>query len=138
MASKIGKKRLRQAMQENGGIVARIAEQFGVTRQTIYNWIDEYDLRAELAEARDHIFEVAEGNIFGAVHAGDLDMSKFLLTHMPHQRRWSSRHELTGRDGAALLSAETRKLLEELGIDMTDVAREFEELVRAAAGVERG
>lgn len=136
--ARITKGRLLQAMRDNGGTVARIAEQFGCTRQTIYNNIRRFELERELEDTREAIFEIAEGNIFNAVRGGSLEMSRFVVTHMPHQRRWSSRHELTGRDGMALFSEETRKLLDEMGITMTDVAREFETLVRAAAGVEQG
>jgi len=127
---RVTKGRVRSAIQDNGGVVAAIARQFDVTRQTVYNWLDKYDLHSEIEHARADIHDVAEANIFNAVMKGDLDMSKFVLTHMPsrQKKKWSSRHEV---ETGVKLSPEALKLLDEMGIEADTVASEFEALIQS-------
>lgn len=127
-SSKILKGALRTAIKDTGGNVSEMADRFGVSRQTIYNRLDHYELRGELHEWRRLMFEMAEGNVFDAVAAGDTDLSKFVLTHFPGGNRWSSRHEV--EVGAVKLSPQVLKLLDEMGIGADDVAVEFEALIQ--------
>lgn len=127
---------VKRALMEAGGVVQTVAEAFGVTRQTVYNWINEWQLHDVLDRTREAMFTMAEDNIRAAVEAGNLDMSKFVLTHMPvvSSRRWSNRTELTGADGAPLgLSEDVIKLLAERNLNPSDVVREFEQMIRETA-----
>lgn len=132
--ARVSRKSVRAALKAHGGIVAQVADSFNVSRQTVYNWIKEYGLRDEMEFARDTMFDIAERNVYIAVQMGDLDMSKFVLTHMPNASRWSNRQELTGANGAPLgLSPEVIQLMQMLGMEPSDVVRQFEEMVRAEA-----
>lgn len=50
-----------------------------------------------------------------------------------HPDEWSERFEHTGKDGADLFDAELRATLKALGIDESDVVRDFRELMLAEA-----
>jgi hypothetical protein len=139
--SKIGKLELKRAIREEAGNITRIAERFRrddgspdgkpYSRQAIYDRIRECDLWGEVERWRKNLFTMAEGNIFEAVSEGDLDLSKFVLTHFPGGERWSSRQDVnvTG----LRLSEEGMRLLEELGIDVDVASEEFEALLRQIA-----
>ncbi len=131
-AKKVGKTDLRHALDAYGGIIAQVATHFSVERQTVYNWLDDYDLRDYVNVARRGMFEVAADNVYEAVMRGDLDISKFVLTHMPGgTARWSSKTEITGKDGEPLMiSPDVRDALREMGIELSEAVREFEEMVR--------
>jgi transposase-like protein len=127
---------VRRALIEHGGVVQQVAEAFNVSRQTVYTWINLWGLHNVLDETRQSMFTMAEDNILNAVVAGDLDMSKFVLTHMPvkSSRRWSNRTEVTGADGAPLmLSDDVLKILAAQNLNPSDVVREFERMIREQA-----
>lgn len=46
---------LKTAIHNHAGIVKRVAEEYGVTRATIYDWLDKADLRGELELAREDV-----------------------------------------------------------------------------------
>lgn len=135
MASRRDHKTIRLKLVEFGGNVSAVAEHFNVARQTVYNWIERYNLRDVVEDTRDKMFDTAERNISLAVEAGSLDASKFVLTHMPVQkeRRWSSRQELTGEGGAPLnLSPDVIALLEARGMSLEEIKAEIEAEIRDA------
>lgn len=132
--TKRDQKSIRLAFEAHGGNISAVAEQFGVVRQTVYNWIEKYGLRDLVEFQRDKMFDLAERNINLELIKGSFEASKFVLTHFPTERRWSSRSEFTGKDGEALfLSAEVREAMQKLGLAESDVVREFEALVLAEA-----
>ena len=129
---KVGKTDLRRALDAHGGVIQQVADAYKVTRQTVYNWIDRYDLRGYVTAARKGMFEVAADNVYEAVMRGDLDSSKFVLTHMPGgSQRWSSKTEITGKDGEPLvLSADVLAALRAMGIEPSEAVQEFERMIR--------
>lgn len=129
--SKILKSDLRRAIRAEGGNIKRVAEMFDVTRQTIYNKVDRYDLRGEVETYRAMVFRMAEDNLFGAVEEGDTDISKFVVTHFPGGQRWSSKQEI--RLGAIQLDDEVLALAEKMGIEVETIAEQFERLIREEA-----
>ncbi len=131
MARRVSEKRLRESLVAHGGNVVLVAAAYGVARQTIYNWVQEYGLRDEVDLARETMFMTAERNINLAVQAGNLDASKFVLTHMPVEGRWSSRSELTGKDGGALFAPDVMAILEGMGYTPDEIRARFEAQVRA-------
>lgn len=138
--ARVTKTDLRRALQHHGGVIAKVAEAYAVTRQTVYNWIDRYELRDLVESSRTMMFDLAADNVYQAVEKGDFEASKFVLTHMPTAGRWSNRTEVTGKDGAPLgMSADVLELMRQMGLEPSDVVRQFEEMVRnqAAAVGER-
>ena len=105
--TRVGKRRLREAIESSGGIISTVAEMFGVTRQTIYNWLEKYpELKDDLDYSRENMIDIAEKNIFNAVVEGDLDQSRFVLTHIGRHRGWSRQMELAGVKGGAPIRIE--------------------------------
>jgi hypothetical protein len=136
---KVSRRTLRLALEEHGGVIANVAVAFSVSRQTVYNWVERYQLQDIVATSRNMMFDLATDNVYQAVQDGNLDMSKFVLTHMPppvgHQR-WSNRTEITGADGVPLgLSPDVLKLMERMGVEPSDVVKEFEDMIRQQAEV---
>lgn len=140
-AARVGKREVRKALELHGGVVMHVAASFNVSRQTVYNWIAKYQLHDLVRQTRYVMHDIAEDNIYRAAIAGNLDVSMFILRYMPpgaHQERWTSRSELTGKDGAPLgLSADVVRLLEAMGIPLDDVARQFEQMIREEAAAQQ-
>lgn len=133
MASRRDQKSIRIAFERYGGNVTAVAEHFGVARQTVYNWMDKYGLRELVLFERDKMFDLAERNVYIELQKGSFEASKFVLTHMPVEGRWSSRNELTGKDGKDLFDDELRAAMQALGIDESAVVAEFRALMLAEA-----
>lgn len=126
--SKISKTDLRRAIEADGGIISKMAARFGVTRQTIYNRLDETGLRPLVAQARESIFDMAVDNAIAWLDAGDPVMTRFVLTHYPGGERWSSKQELNVT--AVNLSPDTVKLLRDLGVEADEVSAQFEMMIQ--------
>lgn len=135
MAS-VTKTELRMALQTHGGVIAKVAEAYQVTRQTVYNWIDKYHLRDMVESSRVLMFDMAADNVFVAVEKGDFEASKFVLTHMPTPRRWSNRQELTGANGMPLggLPQDVLDYMGKMNITPDVFMAQFVEMMRAEMG----
>lgn len=129
--SKILKSDLKRAIRLDGGIVARMAARFSVSRQTIYNRLEETGLKGEVEAARSQIYDMAVDNVVAWLDAGDPVMTRWALERYPGGPRWSAKTEVTV--GAVPLSDEAMGILKALGLDVEDVAAEFEALIRAQA-----
>lgn len=133
--SKILKTDLKRAIEADGGNVSRMAARFGVTRQTIYNRLDQTGLRGEINKARANIYDMAVDNVVAWLDAGDPVMTRWALERYPgggpEQPRWSNKTDIVM--GRVPLSDETLRLLERMGIDVDDVAAEFERMIQAMA-----
>lgn len=125
---------IRKAMVELKGNVSAVAEHFAVTRQTVYNWIERYGLRDVVEFERSRLFELAERNVYFEVERGSFEASKFVLTHMPNAgERWSSRSEVTGKDGEPLFAPDVMDILAKMGYTEAEIRVRFEAQVRAMA-----
>lgn len=117
--------RLKVLIEKHGGVIADIARARRVTRQTVYNWLDLYDMRGEIKTARQQIREVAGDVIYDRMFSQDEDAAfeaaKFVMLHVAN-------------DGELLvLSPEVVKILAERGISLDQAARVLEQLVLAEA-----
>lgn len=113
---------LRKAIGEHGGIVSEIARHYGVTRQTLYNWVAKYGLRERINEARVGMRAVAADVIYQRLMDGDPDAAfeaaKFVMTHMKD-------------DGEMLaLPPELIEMMSRMGISAAMVIRELSELMK--------
>lgn len=122
-----GKVNLRKKIAEHGGVVSDIADHFRVTRQTIYNWLDHYELRENLTAARQSMRAVAADVIYARLMAEDngqsFEAAKFVMLHLK-------------ADGELLaLSPEVLLMLRQMGMDTSAVVAAFEQMVRQAAAV---
>jgi transposase-like protein len=120
-----GKTSLRAAIKEHGGLVADIARHYRVTRQTVYNWLDHYNMRDELVKSRHSMRDIAKDIVYQRLFDDDKDIqweaSRFVLTRLQD-------------DGELLaLSPITLALLSKMGIPLPDVVAEFEAMIQAEA-----
>ena len=59
------KKKLIEVIRMSSGIIYPIAQAYGVTRQTVYNWIkSDEDLNDALQESRDNVVDTVESKYF--------------------------------------------------------------------------
>ena len=112
------KRALRKAIVETGGIVTDIAKRYDVSRPTIYTWLREKDLMSELQPARVNMVQVAEANIYDALTAGDLDISKFVVERKGKQFGWTKQVDV-GR--AVELPPDVVELMDRMGIDLNSL-----------------
>lgn len=127
-----GKRKMRELIEKSGGVVsdmARLASEEGVSRQTIYNWLDHYQMRDQVTAARQNMRAVAQDVIYGRLMSNEdaqaFEAAKFVMLHL--------------RDDGELLtlSPETLLLLRQMGMDASAVVTAFEAMVRQAAEVRR-
>lgn len=132
----VTKTELRLALQHHGGVIAKVAEGYQVTRQTVYNWIDKYHLRELVESSRVMMFDLAADNVYQAVEKGDFEASKFVLTHMPTPKRWSNRQELTGANGMPLggLPQDVMEYMQKMNVSPDAFMAQFVEMMRAEMG----
>lgn len=121
---KPGKTSLRKAIREAGGNVSDVAAFFGVTRQTVYRWLDFYQMRGDISSARGSMREIAKDVIYARLMSVDedraYDAAKFVTLHLAD-------------DGNLLeISPETMLLLRKLGIKPDDVVRHLADIAQSA------
>ena len=121
-----GRKFIKDLIKDHGGVISEMARNCkqgiigkkGVSRQTIYNWIEHYDLRDECEKARVSMRMVSRDVIYQRLLTGDDDAAfeaaKFVTLHL--------------NDSGELLyvSPETLRMLRELGVPLSSIADEIE------------
>lgn len=122
---KPGKASLRKAIKETGGVISDLAAHYSCSRQTIYNWLEHYELRGEIEKSRHSLRAVATDVIYQRLLSNNEDKSweaaKFVTLHL--------------QDSGDLLalSPETMSALSRMGIRTSDVVAEFEAMVQQHA-----
>jgi len=116
-----GKRELRLAIKEHGGVIADIAKYFTVSRQTVYRWLDDKDLRSEIPKSRARLSDVSTDVIYQRLFNEDEDKAfeaaKFVKLHM-------------NDDGHVLmLPPRLWALLLRMGISGDQLVAELEELL---------
>lgn len=90
------------ALEKAGGNQTAAAESLGVSRMTVWRAIKKWPGLQEVIEAAEaELIDVAEGNVAKLVRDGDQRASEFLLRYRAKER-WSTRHEMTGAEGAPI------------------------------------
>lgn len=132
------------AIKESRGVKAGVASALGCSRQTVDNALERWpDLAEMLESARGGLVASAVGALARDVENVESDGHQraymFVLKTLGKDDGFTERTEHTGANGAGLLdlSPEVVKLVQSMGLDMSEVVRQFEGMVRAVA-VERG
>lgn len=133
------------AIAESKGILQKVADAVGCTRQTVYNALEEWtDLKTLLDDARTSLVDQAESTIVAMMNQRDdlkvtLNAATYITSRLGKKRGWTESTELTGPGGVGLfdVSPETLELAKKLGIEPSKVVQQFEQMVRLAA-VQRG
>lgn len=138
--AQFSKEAFEQAIRDSFGVKATVAAMVGCSRQTVDNALERWpELREQLDSARSRLIAVATGALANDVSDPRSDGHQraymFVLKTLGKDEGFAERQEVTGADGAALfdLSPEVRKLVEDMGLDVSEVARQFEHMVRTAA-----
>jgi len=130
------KERFETAIVGSMGIKTGIAQRVGCTRQTVENALERWpDLKLMIDDERSSIIDLAETKLMQQVTGGELRAILFTLETLGKDRGWTKRTEVTGADGERLLdlSPDVVRLVETMGLDMSEVVRQFETMVKAAA-----
>lgn len=135
-----GIKEFKNAIVGCGGNKTEIARRLNCSRQTVMNYFEKYpELKQSFEHEDDVMLEIAESNALRLLNEGDAKMTMFVLETKGKNRGWSKRTEITGADGGALaLSQETLLLLAKNGVEISDVVKQFEEMIKSQAQVLNG
>lgn len=132
------------AIRDSHGVKAAVAAAVGCSRQTVDNALERWpDLHEALDAARSGLVAAAVSalatDIKDAKSDGHQRAYMFALRTLGKDEGFTERTEVTGADGVGLfdLSDETVRLIERMGLDTSQVAKQFEQMVKAAA-VARG
>lgn len=128
------------AIRDSHGVKAAVAAAMGCSRQTVDNALERWpELREQLDAARSGLVAAATSALAADVENkgsdGHVRAYMFVLRTLGKDEGFVERSEVTGADGAGLfdLSPEVMKLVQEMGLDVSEVARQFESMVKAAA-----
>ena len=129
-----------KAIKDSYGVKAAVASAVGCSRQTVDNALERWpELRELLDAARSGLVAKASSALAADVENKASDGHQraymFVLKTMGRDEGFIERSEVTGADGAALfdLSPEVAQIIKDMGLDMSEVARQFENMVRAEA-----
>jgi Fe-S cluster assembly scaffold protein SufB len=80
-----------EAIKDSGGIVSVVAQRLGCGRATVYRYRARYVSVRETLEAERAVFlDLAEGALFKAVEAGNLDAIIFALKTLGKERGYTT------------------------------------------------
>lgn len=142
--AQFSKEAFEAAIKKSHGVKAAVAAAVGCSRATVDNALNRWpELAEQLEAARAGLVSMAVSALAVDVQTpaseGHQRAYMFVLKTMGKDEGFTERSEVTGADGAPLLdlSPETVRLIEQMGLDMSQVSRQFEAMVRAAA-VQKG
>lgn len=123
------------AIKGSRGVKSVIAKRLDCARNTVYNYLERWpDLKTLLDDESEMLVDAAEIKLFDLIVDGDVRAITFALATKGKNRGYSQRTEITGADGGAIVIApDVLSTLAQLGLDTSDVAREFEALIRLKA-----
>lgn len=87
-----------EVIAKSSGIVYPIAQAFGVTRSTVYEWLkSDEDLKTALDYAREDIVDVIESKYLKRAIGGSERAQEFLLKTLGKNRGYVERKDLTSK-----------------------------------------
>ncbi len=92
--SKYTKEQVENAIKGTYGIVNNIAITLSVSRQTIYNYIKEYDLQNLIDDERAKIVDLAENKLVEKIEAGNETMIGLALKTLGKKRGYVEKQEV--------------------------------------------
>lgn len=116
-----GKAELRKKLDEHGGSITAIARDQGVTRQTVYNWLDKKDLREHQIKAKRAMRAIANDVIYDRLMDEDDDKAFEAAKHVSLHLR---------DDGELMLSADVMEIMRRMGHTPSKAVEEIEALYR--------
>lgn len=134
-APRLTKALVREALEKNGGLRTQAANALGVTPAAVSHWLKKHP---DLAKVREdnlaQLTDVAEGNLFKAIQAGDMKWTQYFLDHHARGRGYGQKLQLTGKNDAPLF--DPAGMAQFLG-GLTDEQRKAFDTLRAGPGADR-
>lgn len=97
---KPSKKNFIQQIEGSGGLILPLAQAYGVTRKTIYDWINKNpEYKRAMEEARENLLDIAESKLLNKVTAGDQRACEFVLRTLGKDRGYVEKVEAAGKIG---------------------------------------
>lgn len=132
-----------RAIHGSHGVKAVVAARVGCSRQTVDNALTRWpSLNEILDEEKSMLVSSAVSALVSDVADAESDGHQraymFVLRTIGKDEGFSERQEVTGADGAPLLSPEIVQMIEAQGLDVSEVVRQFEAMVRARAAQMQG
>lgn len=91
---KISKKRVKEALDNNYGIITDAANSLGIHRNTLHNWINaDPELLPHVAGGREELLDLAESQLVKNIKNGDVASILFTLKTIGRGRGYVERHE---------------------------------------------
>lgn len=127
-----------RAIAESYGVKASVAAAVGCSRQTVDNAFERWPDLLEMFDAQRSL--LVSKSVSSLVHDidnresdGHVRAYMFVLKTLGKEEGFVERSEVTGADGEALISPDIARLIAQMGLDSSEVVRQFEQMVRAAA-----
>jgi predicted transcriptional regulator len=126
------KTEFRRALDDSAGHIGVIAGRLGVDRRTVYRYLNRYPelqstLQKERQSGRDEIVELAQSELMKKLKVGDERVIMFALRHY-------DREGVPGAvDIGSLFTPDVQEYLKSIGANMSDVVKQFEDIIRAQA-----
>lgn len=130
--AKFTKTEFRRAMENSKGHIGVIANRLHVARRTVYRYLDRFPelqttLQKERESGRDRIVELAQTKLVQKLKAGDERIIMFALRHY-------DKDGVPGSvDIASLFAPDVQEFLKNQNIEMSDVVKSFEDMIRMQA-----
>jgi len=94
---------LLKAIEHCRGNITGISKSFGVSRQTIYNYINQDEVfKKAVNSARESTLDLIEKSLEGAAIDGNITAGIFILKTRAKQRGYVERQEISGPDGGTI------------------------------------
>ena len=90
------------AIRKANGMVSLAARDLGVSRMTVYRYIDRYaTVKEALTDAREQLLDMTESELFKAIKAGNVTAIMFALKTIGKDRGYVERSQIehSGADG---------------------------------------
>jgi len=94
LIKKPSNKKIIEVLEKTGGLLKPAATKLGITRQTIYEWIErEPELKEALATIRESMVDMSEGALYKQISEGNTAAILFLLKTQGKHRGYIERSE---------------------------------------------
>jgi len=95
--------RVREALEQVGGIRTAAAHALGVNRATLYAFFREHpELKTVALDVEEQTKDLAEGQVLKALKAADMQTVRWYLDRKARDRGYGHRQEVTGPEGGAI------------------------------------
>jgi len=129
---KLTKRMVKDALEKMRGNVALTAQALGVSRQTVYSYMERYpDLRGIREDAVEYVTDIAEGHLEKMILSGDQRAVEFWLRYRGKGRGYTLANDVK-METALQLPSDVLDVMKAHNIALADVARELEAILREA------